>query len=125
MTIMDSSQRFLVRDAANSSKVAALLLIASVGWLSLDYAGLEDLTSPWVALPLFPLGLIYIAERLGKFRWFVGMTLPCLCVLTASVVMTWVVNTKSLPTVALACSAVGVIAACGFLMVRLFTFSPY
>lgn len=125
MSIIDSSKRLLARDAANSPKVAALLFIAAGGWFVLDWVGVRDLASPWLAMPLFLLALIYIAERLGKLQWFRGMTLPSLCVMAGSTSMVWVLNTKSpLPSVFTYAVVAGLIAALGFLIFRMWTFNP-
>lgn len=125
MRLIEWSQRQLARDAANSPKVAVLFLVTAAGWFALDQAGVEDLASPWLAMPLLPLALIYIAERLGTFLWFRGMTLPCLCVLTASTALIWVLNARSpLPSVFAYAVLTGFVAAWGFLMFRMWTFDP-
>jgi hypothetical protein len=125
MSLIEGSQRQLARDGANSPKVAALFFIVAGGWLVLDQAGVQDLASPWSAGPLLPLALIYVAERLGKLHWFRGMTLPSLCVMAGLTAMIWVLNAKRpLPSVFAYTVAVGMVAACGFLIFRIWTFDP-
>jgi hypothetical protein len=105
--------------------VAALFLIAAGGWFALDAAGVEDLASPWLVLPLLPLALIYVVERLGTFQWFRGMTLPCLGVSAASTALVWVLNARSpLPNVFAYAVVAGFVAAWGILMFRMWTFEP-
>ncbi|KQM21443.1 hypothetical protein ASE50_13670 [Sphingomonas sp. Leaf5] len=125
MSVIETSQRLLARDATNSPKVAALFLIASAGWLVLDWAGVTEIASLWSALPLLPLALIYFAERRGKLLWFEGMTLPSLCVLAAAVAIAWIFKIKSaVPSALVYAAGAGFITASGFLMIRIWTFVP-
>lgn len=125
MNLFEWSHRLLSRDAANSPKVAVLFFIAAGGWFTLDQAGVEDLASPWLAMPLLPIALIYVSERLGKFQWFRGLTSPCLCVLAAATALIWVLNSSSpLPTLLGYVAVAGFVAACGFLMFRIWTVDP-
>ena len=125
MRLIEWSQRHFARDATNSPKVAALFLIAAGIWFALDLAGVEDLTSPWLALPLLPIVLIYLAERRGKLQCFRGMTLPCLCVFAASITLIWILNVKSpISSVFAYAAAGGFVAAWGFLLFRMWSFDP-
>ena len=123
--MIELSQRLIARDTKNSPKVAALFLIASGCWFVLDLAGIENLTSPWLAAPLMPIAAIYLMERSGKIHWFKGMTLPSLCVLASVVAFVWVLNSKSpLPTVSMYVALGSFIAASSFLMFRMWTYQP-
>lgn len=125
MHLFEWSHRQLARDAANSPKVAALFIIAADGWFTLDQAGVKDLGSPWIVVPLLPVFLIYVAERRGKFLWFRGMTSPCLYVLAATTALIWVLNARSpLPSLFAYAVVAGFVAAWGFLMFRVWTFDP-
>lgn len=125
MNLIRLSQDALARHAANSPKVASLFCIAAGVWIVVDWAGVNDLSSPWLALPLLPLALLYLAERLGKLRWFSGMTLPTLCVMAGSIALVWVLNIKpSLPSAIEYAVVGGLIAALAFLMFRMWTFHP-
>lgn len=123
MNIFELAQRQLARDYANSPKVAALFLVNAAGWFGLDALGFDDLASPWIALTLVPLTLIYFAERVGKLTWFTGMTLPTLLVMAGSVALIWVLNARvPVPTTLAYCVLAGWITTLGFLLFRMWTF---
>lgn len=122
--LVERSGRALDRRDANGPKVGTLLLVWTVGVFAVDRLGVaEDLSSPWLALPLAPVFLIYIAERLGRVTWFQGMTLPTLLVVTTSTVFVWVLNTRyPVPIVLGYFSGAALVAALGFLIVRLWAY---
>jgi hypothetical protein len=123
--IFKSSRRALARNQANSPKVAVLFLLNAVGWLILDAIGYSALNSPLTLLTLVPHALIYLAERLGKIRWFIGMTGPTFFVLLGMVVIGWVLNSKQpLPdAIAYAVFGVWIFSLC-FMGYRIWTFEP-
>lgn len=125
MSIFEGAQRRLALSHANSSKVAVLFFIHAAGWFALDIVGVHDLANPWLALTLIPNTLIYIAERFGKLRWFRGMTLPSLLVMTALLALGCVLDTEMyVPAVLAYIFLAGFLAAFGFLGYRVWTFDP-
>jgi hypothetical protein len=125
MNIFERSQRGLARRDGNGPKVAALFFVDAAAWLALDAAGVNDLTSPWLILPLVPLALIYVGERLGKILWFEGMTLPIFFVTAGSIAFVWVAHASApVPDALIYFVLTSWIAAFGFLLVRMWTFAP-
>lgn len=125
MKIFERAQRRLALDYANSLSVAALFLIPAVGFFALDAVGIHALSSPLLALPLLPNILIYMAVRSGRLRWFRGMALPSLLVMTASLALVWLLKTEmQMPAVFAYSALVGLIGAFGFLGYRMWTFDP-
>lgn len=125
MDIFEHSARLLGRNYANSPKVSVLLFVFAAGWFALDAIGISDIRSPWTALTLIPVLSIYVAERLGKIRWFVGITLPSLLVMIGMVAFVWVLNAQPpVPAPVTYCVLGAWVAAFGFLMFRTWTFQP-
>lgn len=125
MNIFELSQRGVARHSANGPKVAALLFINATAWLALAAMGVDDLASPWMIVTLIPVALIYLAERLGRIRWFEGMTLPTLFAMAGSIAFVWVLNTSApVPNALIYFVLTGWIAAFSFLLIRIWTFDP-
>jgi len=123
MNIFELSHRGLARNYANSPKVGALFFIDAAAWLVMDMLDVGDFSSPWIIVTLVPVALIYLAERLGKIRWFKGMTLPSLFVMTGSVAFLWVLNVRPQVSSSLIYFVLASwIAAFCFLLVRIWTF---